>query len=278
LIIGLLGILKAGGACVPLDPGYPAARLAFMLKETRAPVLLTQQGLLELLPPFAGRILSLDRDWRRSTRTARRTRFRTSQRSPSPTSSTPPDSTGEPKGILLPHATLGNLIAWHGAGTPGGRVAQFTSIGFDVSFQEILYALLSGKALVVVDDDTRLQPDRLATFMQDHAITDLFVPTSFWSTSPTPSCSRGAICQRWPMSIRGEALTITPAVQAFFEHHPTAGCITITVLRESCCHRGNPAGRCQSVAVQTGDRRAHSEHADLHPGRPWRAGSHRRDG
>ncbi len=62
LIVGLLGILKAGGAYVPLDPSYPTARVAFMLSDTHAPVLVTQQALLAQLPPFDGHVLCLDRD------------------------------------------------------------------------------------------------------------------------------------------------------------------------------------------------------------------------
>ena len=63
LVVGLLGILKAGGAYVPLDPSYPQERLAFMLEDAQAPLLLTKEPLLGRLPPHGVRTLCLDRDW-----------------------------------------------------------------------------------------------------------------------------------------------------------------------------------------------------------------------
>ena len=62
MVVGLLGILKAGGAYLPLDPAYPAERLAFMLEDARAPVLVTQSGLLDRLPAYGARIVQLDAD------------------------------------------------------------------------------------------------------------------------------------------------------------------------------------------------------------------------
>ena len=63
MMVGLLGILKAGGAYLPLDPAYPPERLAFMLEDAAAPVLLTQSALRERLPAHGARIVQLDADW-----------------------------------------------------------------------------------------------------------------------------------------------------------------------------------------------------------------------
>src|ERR1700730_3259397 len=63
MVVGLLGILKAGGAYVPLDPTYPKERLAFMMADARAPVLLTQARLVEALPPHAASMVRIDSDW-----------------------------------------------------------------------------------------------------------------------------------------------------------------------------------------------------------------------
>src|SRR5260370_38549881 len=63
MVVGLYGIMKAGGAYVPLDPDYPRQRLAMMLEDAQPKVLLTQERLLSILPPYSGRVFCLDRDW-----------------------------------------------------------------------------------------------------------------------------------------------------------------------------------------------------------------------
>ena len=90
MLIGLLGILKAGGAYLPLDPAYPQERLAFMLEDAGAPVLVTQSALLDRLPAHGARIVRLDADGdsdRRATHD-RAGRSRSTRTTP-PTSSTP---------------------------------------------------------------------------------------------------------------------------------------------------------------------------------------------
>src|SRR6185369_442351 len=63
MVVTLLGILKAGAAYLPLDPEYPGERLSFMLADAQAPVLLTQEKLLERVPASSAQVLCLDRDW-----------------------------------------------------------------------------------------------------------------------------------------------------------------------------------------------------------------------
>src|ERR1700687_3408575 len=63
MLIGLIGILKAGGAYLPLDPSYPPERLAFMLSDARAPVLVTQSAQRERLPAHAAPVVQVDADW-----------------------------------------------------------------------------------------------------------------------------------------------------------------------------------------------------------------------
>jgi amino acid adenylation domain-containing protein len=221
LIVGLIAILKAGGAYVPLDPSYPKERLAFMLKDTQAPVLLTQHALLGQLPHYASHLLCLDREWPQiAAQLTTDPPCRTTAESLAYVIYTS-GSTGEPKAILLPQATLVTLMAWHRQGASGGRVAQFTSISFDVSLQEIWHALLFGKTLIVVDSDTRLQPEKFAAFLQENAITDLFAPNVVleYLAQAVVGAKRNlpALAHVYQA---GEALTITPVVQEFFENHP----------------------------------------------------------
>src|SRR5205807_2794116 len=63
MIVALLGVLKAGGAYVPLDPAYPKNRLANVLEDSRAPVLITQQKLSSILPAFSGDVVFVDKEW-----------------------------------------------------------------------------------------------------------------------------------------------------------------------------------------------------------------------
>ena len=112
LIVALLGILKAGGAYVPLDPNYPPARLAFMLADTQAPVLLTQEALVGQMPSYDGRILCLDRD--RDVIAGEPDsdpQCRTTAENLAYVIFTS-GSTGEPKGVALAHANTVAFLTW----------------------------------------------------------------------------------------------------------------------------------------------------------------------
>ncbi len=198
MIVGILGILKAGAAYLPLDPNYPAERLAFMVEDSGIPVLLTQARVLEAgnwkLETGAqkletddvspqGRLVRLDTDW---TDIARQ-----------PTSDIPassfqlPDalayviytsgSTGRPKGALLSHRGLCNLADVQGRAfdiRPGKRVLQFAPFSFDASVWETVMALRNGATLVLARQDTIASGTELVRLLRAARITTVTLPPS----------------------------------------------------------------------------------------------------
>ena len=136
MAVGLLGVLKAGGAYVPLDPSYPMDRIAFMLKDARVTVLLTQARLAGDLPGRSCPTLFLDADWPAIAR----------ERVDNPVRQALPDNlayviytsgaTGRPKGVLVEHRGVCNLIDTQQRifeVRSGERVLQWCRFGFDVS-------------------------------------------------------------------------------------------------------------------------------------------------
>jgi non-ribosomal peptide synthetase component F len=153
MLIGLIAILKAGGAYLPLDPGYPRERLAFMLADAGAPVLLTQQALRAALPAHGAHVVCLDAEAEAIAR----------HPATAPATALAPQhpayviytsgSTGTPKGVVVTHAgipTLAGVQVDRFAITSQARVLQFASPSFDAALSEIVTALTSGAALILV--------------------------------------------------------------------------------------------------------------------------------
>ena len=130
-------------------------------------------------------------------------------------------STGHPKGIVLPYATLDNLMTWHAMPAASGRVAQFASIGFDVSLQEILCALLSGRGLIVVDAETRLHAGDFAALLDRQRVTDLFCTASVleFLAHAAQETDRSLPTLR-NVYQAGEPLVVSPTLRRFFSRHP----------------------------------------------------------
>ena len=176
MVIGLLGILKAGGAYVPLDPAYPKQRLAFMLEDTQASVLLTQERLVSGLPRHRAQIVCLDAN--------RESIAQESEANPASTAR--PDnlayviytsgSTGKPKGVLVSHYNVVRLFA---ATQPWFRFDEhdvwtlFHSIAFDLSVWELWGALLYGGRLVVVPYWVSRSPDAFYDLLSQEQVTVL---------------------------------------------------------------------------------------------------------
>ena len=147
MVVGLLGILKAGAAYVPLDPAYPPERLAFMLEDAQPPVVLTQERLVASLPAHGAQMVCLDAHWPTIAQYS----------DDNPVSGVTPDnvayllytsgSTGRPKGVLGVHRATLNALAWMWQAYPFAAhevCCQKTSISFGDSIQELLGPLLQG--------------------------------------------------------------------------------------------------------------------------------------
>ena len=180
LFVGLLGIVKAGAAYVPLDASYPMSRLATMLEDSQAPLLLTQERLLDVLPTLWGQVLCLDMDWelvaRQSTANPDRTTTAANLAYVIYTSG----STGKPHGVQISHRALMNLVYWHQEAfdvSSMDRATQLASPAFDASAWEVWPYLCAGASLHVPPEDVRIAPAELQQWLLSHDITISFVPT-----------------------------------------------------------------------------------------------------
>ncbi len=192
LVAALLGILKAGGAYVPLDPAYPRDRLAFMLGDSRAKVLVSEQPLLAGLPETASRpgaapVLCLDRD---------RARIAAAPATPPEPLAAPrhlayviytSGSTGLPKGTLVEHrglASLADAQAQAFGAAPGSRVLQFSSLSFDASTFEVVMALSHGATLVLGPREAMLPGPDLVAFLHRNRVSIVTLPPTALLASP----------------------------------------------------------------------------------------------
>ncbi len=214
LFVAQLGVLKAGGGYVLLDPALPEERMAFMLADTQAAVLVTQRSLRERVPSsYAGRVVCVDTE-----------AAAIAQEPTQPVvSSVTPDnaaavtytsgSTGQPKGVLRSH-----VLALAGVGQPSGGTTRVG--GIDATTNGAI-ALSMGGTLVLNREDVRHDPGLLLRFLCDQRITVTSLPGVVIQQLAEVSAREGLV----PADLRqirtvGEQLRITPEIVRFFEHMP----------------------------------------------------------
>ncbi|HEU5349502.1 MAG TPA: amino acid adenylation domain-containing protein, partial [Ktedonobacterales bacterium] len=195
-LIGAIAILKAGGAYVPLDPTYPDERLAFMLRDINAPLLLTQRTLRPRLARIREaslgggglsdsggmRVIYLDTDSSDASHIRQQSRH-------NPPLVVGPDhlayiiytsgSTGQPNGVALAHRGVVSLLTdfqRHQPLAPGDGCSWWTSLSFDVSVYEIFSAWLAGGTLHVIPEAVRLDAPTLLAWLHTHQIRSAYLP------------------------------------------------------------------------------------------------------
>ncbi|WP_425549235.1 amino acid adenylation domain-containing protein, partial [Allokutzneria multivorans] len=157
LVVAMLAVAKAGGVYLPIDPGYPAKRIRFLLDDAAPVLVITGDDLLvdegaasapEVSPNGGAYVIYTS------------------------------GSTGHPKGVLVSHAGISSLVTTlktHLGVGEGSRVLQFASVSFDTAMWEIFMAVLTGATLDIVPDDRRLGPP-LAEFLTERGITHATLP------------------------------------------------------------------------------------------------------
>ena len=183
MIVGLLGVLKAGGGYVPLDPAYPENRLSFMIKDAGLAVILTQEHLRARLSEQGGQVICLDAD-AQGLEGESEENF-VGQVTPENLAYViyTSGSTGQPKGVVIQHKSLANLTE-HAADLfalkPSDRVLQFASLSFDTAAEEIFPSLARGATLVLRTDSMLDSVQEFLRRCRDWELTVIDLPTAYW--------------------------------------------------------------------------------------------------
>jgi amino acid adenylation domain-containing protein/FkbH-like protein/non-ribosomal peptide synthase protein (TIGR01720 family)/FkbM family methyltransferase len=180
MVVGMLAILKAGGTYIPIDPAYPPERITFLLDDSQIKVLLTQQQLINKLPQDEAVIICLDRDWQLISLSSRENCLSNLQTTNSVYVIYTSGSTGQPKGVVVTHQALLNLVFWHQQTfkiTPSDRATQLAGIAFDAAAWELWAYLTAGASIYLVTAELISSPLELRDWLISKQITIGFLPT-----------------------------------------------------------------------------------------------------
>ncbi|MEU8954733.1 amino acid adenylation domain-containing protein [Streptomyces sp. NPDC048518] len=259
-IAAILGTAMAGAACVPLDTGYPAARIAAMVELARPlriiargadagqlgdpSLLLTAESLLDTETPATSEASEAPETLEapETPETPEAPGVPEAPETPQGSRAAPPagpldpdspayilftsGSTGRPKGVVMPHRSLANLIGWQiraDSSAAGEPTAQYAPLSFDVSFQEIYSTLCSGGTLCLVPEDERRDMPALLRLLDREGVARIFLPYVVLQQLAEASAALGLV----PRGLRvicsaGEQLRVTDEIRTLLAALPGA--------------------------------------------------------
>jgi len=241
MIVCILSVLKAGGACVPLDPSYPADRLTHILRDTGLRLLLTQQHLRDWLPAHEAEVLCVDADWTKIEHASTdRVRCESSPEHLAYVIYTS-GSTGKPKGVLVTHRNLVHSTYARSVyyGADAGRFLLLSSFAFDSSLAGIFGTLSQGGTLVLKRGPVQSNLNQLAQLVEQHQISHLLCVPSLYShlleqgkpgqlDSLRVAIVAGETC---PRDLVARHCNLVPQANLFNEYGPTEAAVWSTVYK-----------------------------------------------
>ena len=188
MAVAILGILKSGGAYLPLDPEYPMERLVFMIEDARPKLVVTKSSLARELSHAANHLVLLDHDWPAISRNA----------NADLTEGPEPDdlayviytsgSTGKPKGVMITHSNLANYLGALNHElqiSASDRYLHTASIAFSSSRRQLMLPLSRGATVVIASSDDRKDPLALFALVKQRGVTVMDAVPSFWRNCTT---------------------------------------------------------------------------------------------
>ena len=183
MVIGLLGILKAGCAYVPLDPYYPLQRVQFMIEDSQVSMLLTQSHLQERLPTSQMKVIDLEKEWEQIEGYSDENPVRQSGPEDLAYVIYTSGSSGKPKGVMVEHRAFANFLLsmQQRVGlTSTGKLLALTTLSFDIAALELYLPLITGAQTILISRNTANNGESLAHKLVEAQITIMQATPATW--------------------------------------------------------------------------------------------------